>query len=198
MKSTKFYDCHFQELMQLRTERYNAALLALHEAVAAGSHGSWYLQTDLPDASGVARLQDRSGRATTRVLTLIAGRNIEPPPLRPTRPDLLLIIRRNCTGNPEGAAPLRNSLNIVELIFKVNDRVHGKALADATAKHVRLQKHLETRGYVVKVLPIIMGSAGMIRTETQHHFEALGISAAASLALIKQHHNIAIDYSSRF
>ncbi len=180
-------ECHFQEVMQLRTERHNAALLALHKAVAAGEHGNWYLQTDLPETSGVARLHDASGRATTRVLTPIVGRNFEPPPLRPTRPDLLLVIGRKCTGHPEGATPLRNSpiANIVELKFTVNDRVHGRALADATNQHVRLRKHLETRGYIVKVLPIIIGSAGMIRTETQHQFEALGISAAATLALME-------------
>ncbi len=44
------------------------------------------------------------------------------------------------------------------------------------------------------MLPIIIGSAGMIRMETQHHFQALGISAAASLALMRKHHVIAIDY----
>ena len=145
-------ECHFQELVQLRTERHNAALLALNEAVDTGEHGSWYLQTDLPETSGVARLQAVSGRATTRVLRPTVGRKFEPPPLRPTRLDLHIIIGRSCTGHPKGAAPLRNNpiANIVELHFTVNDRVHGKAVTDATDQQVRLQKHLQTRGYVVK------------------------------------------------
>ena len=46
----------------------------------------------------------------------------------------------------------------------------------------------------MKLMPIIIGSAGMIRAETQQHFATLGLTAAESHSLMQEHDNTAINY----
>ena len=46
----------------------------------------------------------------------------------------------------------------------------------------------------MKLMPIIIGSSGMIRAETQQHFAALGLTAAGNLSLMQEHHGTAIRY----
>ena len=67
-------------------------------------------------------------------------------------------------------------------------------LQEALSQHAALATRLESRGFTVKLMPIIIGSSGMIWAETQQHFAALGLTAAESLLLMQEHHDTAIKY----
>ena len=161
-------------------------------AVARGAHSGCYLQTDLPSISGILRLKDASGTETRQVLPEIVGADYR----QNSRPDLLMITGRTSLGKRtrDGATRHRQVAYIVELKFTTDDRVHGSALQEALSQHEALATRLESRGLTVKLMPIIIGSSGMIRAETQQHFAALGLTAAESLSLMQEHHDTAIRY----
>ena len=186
-------ECRRPELMTIRTKRHDDALKAIHMAVASGAHSGCYLQTDLPSTSGIMRLTDASGTETRQVLPGIVGADYRPK----SRPDLLMITGRTSLGKRtrDGATQHRQVAYIVELKFTTtDDRVHGAALQGALSQHAALATRLESRGFTVKLMPIIIGSSGMIRAETQQHFAALGLSPAESLSLMQEHHDTAIKY----
>ena len=185
-------ECRRPELMTIRTKRHDDALKAIHMAVASGAHSGCYLQTDLPSTSGIMRLTDASGTETRQVLPEIVGTDYR----QKSRPDLLMIIGRISLGKRtrDGAIHHRQVAYIVELKFTTDDRVHGAALQQALSQHAALATRLESRGFAVKLMPIIIGSSGMIRAETQQHFTALGLSPEESLSLMQEHHDTAIKY----
>ncbi len=82
-----------------------------------------------------------------------------------SRPDLLMIPGRSCSGKRtrHGAARGRQVACTVELKVTSDDRVQGAALKEALTQHAALASRLESRGFKVQLMPIIIGSSGMIR-----------------------------------
>ncbi len=107
-----------------------------------------------------------------------------------------MITGRSCSGKRTrpGAPQCRQVAYIVELKFTSDDRVHGAALKEALAQHAALASRLESRGFTVQLMPIIVGSSGMIRAETQQYFATLGLTTTDCLSLMQEHHNTAITY----
>ena len=164
--------------------------------MARGAHSGCYLQTDLPSTSGILRLADASGTETRQILPQIVGLDYR----QKSRPDLLLITGRTSLGkrSRDGTTLNRQVAYIVELKFTSDDRVHGAALNEARTQHAALASRLENRGFRVRVLPIIVGSSGMIRKDTQQHLATLGLTTTESLSLMQEHHDTAIKYLRNF
>ncbi len=110
-----------------------------------------------------------------------------------------MIPGRSCSGKRTrpGATQGCQVACIVELKFTSDDRVHGAALKEALTQHAALASRLESRGFKVQLMPIIIGSSGMIRAETQKHFATLGLTAPDCLSLMQQHHDTAIAHLRR-
>ena len=136
-------------------------------AVARGAQRGCHLQTDLPSTSGILRPAEASGTETRRILLQIVGSDYR----QKSRPDLLMSTLRTSLGkrSGDGTTQSRQVAYIVDLKFTSDDRVHGAALEEARTQHVVLTSRLEIRGFRARVLPIIVGSSGMIRKDTHNY-----------------------------
>ena len=64
-------------------------------------------------------------------------------------------------------------------------------------QHSRLLAHLQSKWpqWTVEVLPLVFGSVGTVRTETEQHLESLGVDKQALSALLHTVYDSSIDYT---
>ncbi len=131
-------------------------------------------------------LENRGGRHFHKLLGQITAG---------TRPDLLMIPGCTCFGKKvrKGATQCCQVAYIVECKITSDDRVHGAALKDDLTQHAALVSRLESCGFKVQLMPIIVGSSGMILAETHQHFAAIGLTATECMSE-QEHHDTAIAY----
>jgi hypothetical protein len=75
--------------------------------------------------------------------------------------------------------------------------VHVVAQGMAMRQHSRLLAHLQSKWpqWTVEVLPLVFGSVGTVRTETERHLETLGVDKQALSALLQTVYDSSIDFT---
>jgi hypothetical protein len=94
-----------------------------------------------------------------------------------------------CEGRP--------AIYLVEIKYTEDCNVHVVAQGIAMRQHSRLLAHLQSKWqqWTVKVLPLVFGSVGTVRSETERHLETLGVDEQALSALLQTVCDSSIDFT---
>jgi hypothetical protein len=169
-------ECTFGPQMALRKARHDAGALApITEAIRTGKHSGCHIHVDGSDSFNP---HDVGGTPRKALMTWLRG------DYRQTSfPDIVVVVGRDDQGN---AVPCegRPAIYLVEIKYTEDCNVHVVAQGVAVRQHSRLLAHLKSKWpqWTVEVLPLVFGSVGTVRTESERHLETLGVDKQISMS----------------
>ena len=183
-------ECTFGPKMVLRKARHDTAALApITEAIRTGKHSGCYIHVDGMDSLNP---HDINGSPSKALMAWLRGNDYQ----QSSFPDIAVVVGRDNRGNYvpcEG----RPAIYLVEIKYTEDCNVHAVAQGIAMRQHSRLLAHLRSKWpqWTVEVLPLVFGSVGTVRTETERHLETLGVDKQALSALLQTVHDSSIDFT---
>jgi hypothetical protein len=102
-------------------------------------------------------------------------------------PDIVVVVGHDEKGNtvPCGGRP---AIYLLEIKYTEDCNVHAVAQGIAMKPHSRLLAHLQDRWpeWTVEVLPLVFGSVGTVRIQTEQHLETLGLDKQTLMPCCEQ------------
>ena len=113
-------------------------------------------------------------------------------------PDIVVVVGRDEHGN-EIPCEGKPAIYLVESHYTEDCNVHTVARGIAMTQHSRLWTHLRQiwPGWNVQILPMVFGSFGTVRTETEQRLSTLGVADQDLKALLETVYTSSIEYTVR-
>jgi hypothetical protein len=184
-------ECTFASKMDLRRERHNEAALApITEAIRHGEYSDCYIHMDGRDPWNP---HDADGSRRQTLMAWLKGDYCQT-----SFPDIVVVVGRDADGNQLSCRG-GEAIYIVEIKYTQDRNVHAVTQGPAMRQHVSLSHHLQRKwpGWKVQILPMVFGSFGTVRTETEHHLRTLGVGDHALKDLLRSVNKGTIKYTKR-
>ena len=188
--------CKHPEMKALYIERHNAAGRLILKEVLQGAKGHHQIIADIGSDEKMRGL----GAFDNRLTNLLTDNDMTQPGLAPKirekmRPDIMLVGRTKMNGKRRRprAQTERSVVHIAEIGYTSEGRYLGK-IAEKQEQHRQLERILQSKGYIVKALTVILGSTGGIFTQSMAGLASMGVDKERCVVLTRKLHTHSVRW----
>ena len=180
--------CGHPMMKSMYIERHNAASIKILRLMLEGSRGNCYMLADVGSTDKLGNIGPLDSRLPEWLVptNILLQRGLDRDKLRPdilmtnvkSAMPLRLSSSRPARASAPGAGthPMGNHIWIVDVGYCAATRYHNK-LIENQQQHAQLISLLESWGYTVDILPVLLGNTGEIFHSTLTNIKTTGADA---------------------